>query len=74
MIWNWQSSSLDEKEASHGSQGFYRYFERLRKLGHLKHADVTGRIISVLRRLLFDDERKKIRENPCESVAEVLNQ
>jgi GxxExxY protein len=22
------------------------------------------------RRLLFDDERKKIRENPCESVAE----
>lgn len=25
------------------------------------------------RRLLFDNERKKIRENPCESVAEVLN-
>ena len=24
------------------------------------------------RRLLFDNERKKIRENPCESVAEVL--
>jgi GxxExxY protein len=23
------------------------------------------------RRLLFDNERKKIRENPCESVAEV---
>jgi hypothetical protein len=42
-------------------------------LGHLKHADVTGRIIGVLRRLLFDDEGK-IGENPCESVAEVLNQ
>jgi GxxExxY protein len=25
-----------------------------------------------LRRLLFDNERKKIRENPCESVAKVL--
>jgi GxxExxY protein len=25
------------------------------------------------RRLLFDNERKKIRENPCESVAEVLS-
>lgn len=24
------------------------------------------------RRLLFDNERKKIRENPCESVAEVV--
>jgi GxxExxY protein len=24
------------------------------------------------RRLLFDNERKKIRENPCESVAKVL--
>jgi GxxExxY protein len=24
-----------------------------------------------LRRLLFDNERKKIRENPCESVAKV---
>lgn len=24
------------------------------------------------RRLLFDNQRKKIRENPCESVAEVL--
>jgi hypothetical protein len=43
-------------------------------LGHLKHADVTGRIIGVLRRLLFDHEGKKIRENLCESVAEVLNQ
>ncbi len=25
------------------------------------------------RRLLFDNDRKKIRENPCESVAEVLS-
>lgn len=24
------------------------------------------------RRLLFDNERKKIRENPCESVAKVF--
>jgi len=24
------------------------------------------------RRLLFDNARKKIRENPCESVAEVM--
>jgi hypothetical protein len=43
-------------------------------LRHLKHADVTERIIGVLRRLFFNNERKEIRENPCESVAEVLNQ
>ena len=34
------------------------------------HSD--GDVLLQFRRLLFDNERKNIRENPCESVAKVL--
>ena len=52
----------------------------------LKHAELTDKIIGVFyevglllnfgirpqfRRLLFDNDRKRIRENLCKSVAEV---
>jgi hypothetical protein len=53
--------------------------DRLRT--NLKHSGLTARLIRLLltfglkpqfRRLLFDNERKQIRENPRESVAKVF--
>ena len=47
-------------------------------LHYLKATPIeVGRLLNFgirpqFRRLLFDNDRKKIRENPCESVAEVL--
>jgi GxxExxY protein len=53
-------------------------FHEAQLLNYLRATDVeVGRLLNFgqrpqFRRLLFDNERKKIRENPCESVAEVL--
>jgi hypothetical protein len=66
MIWNWLSFSREKKaKASHGSHGFYGYVERLSKLGQLKHADVTERIIGV-----FYDVYNELRFGFLESVYE----
>jgi hypothetical protein len=55
------------------SHGFARVFTDHQDISGV-HSPVMGSPLTrpQFRRLLFDNERKKIRENPCESVAKVL--